>query len=187
MTGKQSVSLQKYDNSWYSPGRSKSTQVLWFMINALFFINPLNPLSSLKIWLLRLFGARIGKGVVIKPAVNIKYPWHLEIADDCWVGERVWIDCLTKVSIGPNVSISQGAMLLTGNHNYRSPTFDLIVKEIVLEEGVWIGAQSTVCPGVRCGSHSVLTVGSVATKDLEPYTIYQGNPAVAVKERRVAE
>lgn len=179
----RTVQLSKYDNSWYSPGGGKVKQILWYLVNALFFLNPLNPVSSLKVWLLRLFGASIGKGVVIKPAVNIKYPWHLEIGDHCWIGERVWIDCLVKVSIGANVSISQGAMLLTGNHDYRSPNFDLIVKEIVIMEGVWIGAQSIVCPGVSCGSHAVLAVGSVATKDLEEYKVYQGNPAVSVRDR----
>jgi putative colanic acid biosynthesis acetyltransferase WcaF len=73
------------------------------------------------------------------------------------------------------------------NHSYHFPTFDLQVASIQLEEGVWIGAQSTVCPGVYCLSHSVLAVGSVATKTLEAYTIYQGNPAVAVRERKMKE
>jgi putative colanic acid biosynthesis acetyltransferase WcaF len=74
-------------------------------------------------------------------------------------------------------------MLLTGNHDYASPGFDLEVKKIVLEDGVWIGAQAVVCPGVICQSHSVLSVKSVATKNLEAYKIYQGNPAVFVKDR----
>jgi putative colanic acid biosynthesis acetyltransferase WcaF len=74
-------------------------------------------------------------------------------------------------------------MLLTGNHNYKKERFDLMLKEIVLENGVWIGAQCLVCPGVTCNSHSVLAAKSVATKNLDAYTIYQGNPAVAVKER----
>jgi len=174
--------LSKYDNSWYQPG-SKLKILLWYFTNVLFFQNILNPSSQLKIILLKPFGAKIGKGVVIKPGVNIKYPWKLSIGDYTWIGEKVWIDNLAEVNIGSNVSISQGAMLLCGNHNYKKSTFDLIVKEIILEDGVWIGAQSVVCPGVVCYSHSILSVGSVANKDLEPYCIYQGNPAVKLRER----
>ncbi len=174
--------LSKYNNSWYKPGISIKT-TLWYFTNVLFFICPLNPFSGLKVLLLRLFGAEIGKGVLIKPGVNIKYPWKLKIGDYCWVGEKVWIDNLGEVKIGNNVCISQGAMLLCGNHDYKKPTFNLIVKEIILEDGVWIGAQSVVSPGVHCQSHSILSVHSVATKDLEAYTIYQGNPAIPVRKR----
>ena len=134
-----------------------------------------------------MFGAKIGKGVMIKPHLNVKYPWNLTIGDYAWIGEGVWIDSLVPIHIGANAVVSQGAMLLTGNHNYKSPTFDLIVKEIHIEDGAWVGAQCTVCPGVTMGSHSVLTVGSIATKDCEAYGIYQGNPAVKVLERSIIE
>jgi len=174
--------LSKYDNSWYKPG-GKLKILIWYFTNVIFFQNTLNPSSGLKVALLKLFGAKIGKGVVIKPGANIKYPWKLEIGDHCWIGEKVWIDNLEQVSIGSNVCISQGAMLLCGNHNYKKPTFDLIVKEIILEDGVWIGAQSLVCPGIACKSHSILAVNSVANKDLEPYKVYQGNPAAVVRDR----
>ncbi len=179
---KMKTDLSKYDNSWYQPG-SKLKTTLWYFVNALFLINPLNPVSGIKVRLLRLFGARIGEGVVIKPRVNIKYPWKLEIGDHCWIGEKVWIDNLGEVKIGNNVCISQGAMLLCGNHNYKKPTFNLIVQDIILEDGVWIGAQSVVCPGVICHSHSILSVSSLANIDLEAYSIYQGNPAVKVRQR----
>tara|TARA_B110000091_G_C13456851_1_gene326434 strand:+ start:25 stop:579 length:555 start_codon:yes stop_codon:yes gene_type:complete len=177
------TSLSTYNNSWYQPaGRVKS--FLWYFVNILFFINPLNPISSLKIWLLRLFGAKIGKGLIIKPGVNIKYPWLLEIGNNVWIGENVWIDNLAKVTIENNVCISQGAMLLCGNHNYKKSTFDLIVGEINLKEGSWVGAKAIVCPGVTLNSHVILAVGSVATKTLEAYAIYQGNPAIKIRERK---
>ena len=113
-------------------------------------------------------------GVVIKPGVNIKYPWKLEIGNHSWIGEQVWIDNLAGVKIGSNVCLSQGAMLLCGNHNYKKSTFDLIVKDIILEDGVWIGAQSVVCPGVVCNTHTLFSVNSVANKDLEAYTFTRG-------------
>jgi putative colanic acid biosynthesis acetyltransferase WcaF len=177
--------LLKYNNDWYKKeiGAGKIKQLLWYFINALFFINPLNPFSPVKCFLLKCFGAKLGKGVLLKQSVNIKYPWKLQIGDYSWIGENVWIDSLANVKIGNNVCISQGAMLLTGNHDYKKETFDLILKEIILEDGVWIGAQALVCPGVTCYSHAVLSAKSVATKNLETYMIYQGNPAVAIKER----
>lgn len=174
--------LSSFNNSWYRPG-NKLKIILWYFTNAIFFLNPLFPFMGAKRFLLRLFGAKIGKGVIIKPDVNVKYPWKLIIGNYVWIGEKVWIDNLANVTIGDNVSISQAAMLLCGNHNYKRTTFDLSVKEIVIENGAWIGAQSVVCPGITCKSHSILTVGSVATKDLEPYKIYQGNPAKFVRER----
>lgn len=178
--------LYKYDNSWYNPG-TKWKQVSWYLISVLFFLNPLNPISGLKIVLLRLFGARIGNGVHIKPGVNIKYPWLLEIGSHVWIGENVWIDNLAKVTIESNVCISQGSMLLCGNHNYKKTTFDLIIGEIYLKEGSWIGAKSIVCPGVTLHPHAILAVGSVATNNLDSFGIYQGNPAVKIRERKILE
>lgn len=180
----ESTNLKSFSNIDYIPSKSKFKILIWYLVNVLFFINPLNPFSKLKIFLLKLFGAEIGVGVVIKQGVNIKYPWFLKVGDFTWIGENVWIDNLTEVAIGCNVCISQGAMLLTGNHNYKKTTFDLILGKIVLEDGVWIGAKSIVCPGINCNSHSVLTVGSVATKNLEAFTINQGNPAINVGPRK---
>lgn len=177
--------LSHYDNSWYNPRGGILKRILWYFTNILFFINPLNPFSEIKVSLLRLFGAKIRKGVVIKPGVNIKYPWNLSIGDNTWIGENVWIDNLVQVTIGSNVCISQGAMLLCGNHDYKKSTFDLMVKPIIIEDGVWVGAQSTVCPGVIMHSHSVLSVGSIASKDLISFSIYRGNPAIKVSDRVV--
>jgi putative colanic acid biosynthesis acetyltransferase WcaF len=177
------VFLDTYNNSWFYPGAGTLKRTLWFLVNILFFINPINPSSGLKAFLLRIFGASVGKGVVIKPSVNIKYPWFLKIEDHVWIGEKVWIDNLVMVVIGEHSTLSQGALLLTGSHNYKKVTFDLMIGEIHIKNGVWIGARAVVCPGITCESHSVLTAGSVAVSDLEPYTIYQGNPAVAKRIR----
>lgn len=179
---KKGIHLAQYDNSWYRPG-PKWKMVLWLFVNALFFNNGLAVFTGLKCSLLRLFGAKVGKRVNIKPSVNIKYPWLLHIGNDVWIGENVWIDNLGLITIGNDVCISQGALLLTGNHNYTKPFFDLMIGTITLENGVWIGAKSTVCPGVTCKTHAVLTVSSVATTDLEPFGIYQGTPARKIKTR----
>lgn len=177
--------LSRYDNRWYKPG-PRWKILLWFLLNPL-VVNTYLPLPvSLKVTILRWFGARIGTGVTIKPAVNIKYPWLLRVGNHVWIGEQVWIDNLAEVVVGDNVCLSQGAMLLTGNHDYRRPTFDLIVRPITLDEGVWIGAKAVVCPGVHCQSHAVLSVNSVATRPLNAYGIYQGNPANWVRRREIS-
>jgi len=176
------VKLNQYNNDGFKSG-SILKKTLWYFTNLLFFKTLLPFPSGIKVSILRKFGAKVGQGVVIKPDVSIKYPWFLEIGNDCWIGEGVWIDNLAAVIIGNNVVLSQGTYLLTGSHDYKKQSFDLILGEIVLEDGVWIGAKATVCPGVTCHSHSVLAVGSVATKSLDAYTLYQGNPAVAKRER----
>jgi len=110
------VDLSKYDNRWYNPG-SKLKRFLWYFVNVLFFKTSIPYPSILKVFILKYFGAKIGKNVVIKPNVNIKYPWFLEIGDNVWLGEGVWIDNLTDVKIGNNVCVSQDAYILTGSHN----------------------------------------------------------------------
>lgn len=178
------VILSSYNNTWYKPGGTYK-RLLWYFINIIFFKNAYNPVSSIKVKLLRAFGAKVGENVTIKPAVNIKYPWRLSIGNDVWIGENVWIDNLADVTIENNVCISQGAMLLCGNHNYKKSTFDLMIGEIVLKEGSWVGAKSVVCPGVTMETHAVLGVNSVANRDLEAYYIYQGNPAQKVRYRNL--
>lgn len=164
-------------------GAPRWKQLAWYFTNILFFQNPLNVLSSLKVSLLKGFGGKLGKGVVVKPSVNIKYPWKLQVGDHTWIGENVWIDNLSDVTIGSNVTLSQGCLLLTGSHDASRATFDFLSQPIVLEDGVWIGAKAVVAGGSRCGSHSILGINSVAEGDLEPYTIYKGNPAIPVLRR----
>ncbi len=186
MNKKPEVKLNEYNNSWYDPGAGNLKRVFWFATNILFFKSGWHMGSGWKRFLLKLYGARVGEGVVIKPGVNIKYPWNLEIGNYVWIGEKAWIDNLGKVTLCDNVCLSQDCLLLCGNHDYSSSAFDLRVGDIYLENGVWIGARATVGPGVRVGQNAVLAVGSVASSNLEPGKIYRGNPAVPVKERIIS-
>jgi putative colanic acid biosynthesis acetyltransferase WcaF len=110
--------LSKFNNNWYNPG-NKIKVILWFFANSLIINNYLPIPMSIKVFVLKIFGAKIGKNLTIKPKVNIKYPWFLEIGNNVWIGETAWIDNFVKVIIEDNVCISQGATLLTGNHNYK--------------------------------------------------------------------
>jgi len=178
--------LSTFNNHWYNPGRNVFIRVTWFTIHGIVFKSWL-PGSSWRAFLLRLFGARMGKGIVIKPGVSVKYPWKLVVGDYSWLGESVWIDNLATVNIGNHCCVSQGALLLCGNHNYKRSSFDLLVNEISLKDGVWIGARGLVAPGVTCHEHSVLAAGGVATRDLEAYGIYTGNPARKIRDRMIQE
>ncbi|MFA6088103.1 WcaF family extracellular polysaccharide biosynthesis acetyltransferase [Mucilaginibacter sp.] len=181
----QQTDLASYNNHPYHPGGSGIKRILWFYVNAFIFKTSLFPFSIIKIALLRMFGASIGQKVVIRHRVNIKYPWLLKVGDNTWLGDGVWIDNLVMVTIGRNVCLSQATILQTGSHNYKKSSFDLITGNIVLEDGVWIGCGAVVTPGVVAASHSVLSTGSVATKNLDAYSVYQGNPAVKVRQREI--
>jgi putative colanic acid biosynthesis acetyltransferase WcaF len=140
----------------------------------------------LKVAILRAFGARIGRGVVIKPSVHIKYPWRLSVGEHSWIGERSWIDNMANVRLGSNVCISQGAYLCTGNHDWADSHMGLIVGEIAVGDGAWIGAFARIAPGVTIGSQAVITLGSVLLHDAQESGIYRGNPAVQVGQRVVS-
>lgn len=177
------MDLSRYDNSHYDTGAGIVRRSVWYVVNALIFDSWWVPVSAPKRMLLRLFGARIGRGVVIKPRVNIKYPWNLAIGDHTWIGEQVWIESLVPIDIGANVCISQGAYLLTGNHDYTDEIFNLVTKPITVQDAVWIGAFVIVCPGVTVRRASVLSVRCVVSADTEEAWVYKGSPAVKVRPR----
>ncbi len=174
--------LSKFQSS-INRGRSFWVEVLWRVVMAGVFQNPFCPFYAPKRGLLRLFGAKVGKGVLIKPRVTITFPWRLTLGDHVWIGEGVWLDNLANVEIEDHVCISQGAYLCTGNHDFRVEGFDLRVEPIILKKSAWVGAQAVVGPGVTVEEGAVLSLGSVATQTLETRGIYQGNPARKVGQR----
>jgi putative colanic acid biosynthesis acetyltransferase WcaF len=179
----QRVRLARTHRGGYHPGRPFVVRALWLVVEALVLLNPVVVSYPLKRALLRLFGATIGKGVLIKPGVHVKYPWRLTVGDDCWLGERAWIDNMEDIVLGSDVVISQGAYLCTGNHDWTDPAMPLAPRPISVEHGAWIGAFAKVAPGTTVGAGSVLSLGAVALADTEPWGIYAGNPAVRVGTR----
>lgn len=179
------VDLSTYSSARFDRGAGKIRETIWLVVSLFLFRLCPFCLSSLKCAVLRMFGAKIGTDVVIKPQVKITFPWKLTIGDFVWLGEECCLLNLAPIEIGSHVCISQRAYLCTGSHDYKSRTFDLIVKPITLENGCWIGASGWVGPGVKVGSHAVLAAGSVVTKEMQPWGIYQGNPAVLVKQREM--
>lgn len=179
------VNLALFTSSRADRGASLPKEAIWLIIRFVLFENLPGRWYKLKCWVLRRFGANIGKGVVIQPGVKIGFPWRLHIGDYVWLGEEALLINLDPITIESNCCVSQRAILCTGNHDYTSPSFNRNNRPIYLEQGCWIASNAWVGPGVRVGSHAVLTAGSVASHDLEPYGIYQGNPAVCIRTRHI--
>jgi putative colanic acid biosynthesis acetyltransferase WcaF len=175
--------LSQFDNSDYQPG-PLIKRAVWYFINVIFF-NSWFPVYSIKRGLLRLFGAQIGRGVIIKPYVRIKYPWRLSIGDHSWIGESVWIDNLDEVKIGKNCCISQGVVMICGNHRYDKIQFDLFTKPISIEDGAWIGAKCVLLPGSIIQHHCVLNAGITFSGMAEPNTIYSMDHKFSLKRRNI--
>lgn len=176
------MDLGDYENRWFDRGRPGWMEALWMVVQWL-FVSSWIPGSRHRLWLLRGFGAVIGRGVVAKPGLKVKFPWKLEVGEYTWLGENVWVDNLDTVAIGDNVCISQGAYLCTGSHDWASPRFDLITRPIRIASQAWIGARSIVAPGVTIEEGAVLALGSVATRDVPSWQVAMGVPAKAVRQR----
>lgn len=143
------IDLTKFNNEHFSRGVPKWKEALWWACRSLCFA-PWFPIPSpIKVAVLRLFGAKVGSGVVIRSRVNITFPWKLEIGDHVWIGDEVLILSLDRVTIGSNVCISQRAFLCTGSHDFRKESFDLITEPIVIGDGCWIAACAFVGPGAE--------------------------------------
>jgi putative colanic acid biosynthesis acetyltransferase WcaF len=179
------VRLSTYDNSWYYAGRSRAWQAMWYFLGLPLLRCSILPSSSMKVMILRTFGARIGNGCTVKPGIRVKYPWRLTVGNDCWLGEDCWIDNLADVQIGNDVCVSQGAYLCTGNHDWSEPSFSLIIRPIVLRDGAWVGARALLAPGIELGECAVAAAGSVVTQSIPAYQVHAGNPATFIRMRQI--
>jgi putative colanic acid biosynthesis acetyltransferase WcaF len=186
-TTESKVKLKDFDAAiGLDRGASKLKEVLWYFIKVVFFLSALPYPSTLKVRLLRWFGAHVGRGVVIKPRVNIHFPWKLSIGNDVWIGEEVFILNFESVMIEDNVCISQRVFLCGGNHNYKDPTMPYRNGPIHLEAGCWIGAGVFVGPHVRVGQDTVVTVGSIVTKNVAPNKVCHITAEAFEKQRWTA-
>lgn len=164
-------------------GRPRWFEALWYAVKCALFLSAWPIPSSFKCQVLRLFGARIGKGVVIKPRVNIHLPWKLQIGDFSWIGEEVFILNFEPVVIGSHCCVSQRAFLCTGNHDFRRPEMPYRNLPITIADGAWVGAQAFVAPGVVIETEAVITAGSIVTRTQPARMICGGNPCKALRNR----
>lgn len=138
---------------------------------------------SLAAFLLRLFGAKIGKNVVIRPSVKITYPWKLTLGDYAWVGDDVNLYTLGEITIGAHSVISQKSYLCTGSHDHASQHFTINATPIVIGEKCWLATDVFVAPGVTIGDGTVVGARSSVFKSLPANVVCRGNPAVVIRER----
>ena len=176
--------LDRYSTppGWH-PGVPMPQQVLWFCIGSPLLSTRWLPGSAWRVLLLRSFGARIGPGCRIKPGLRVKFPWRLGVGEACWLAEDAWLDNLASITLGDRVCISQGAYLCTGNHDFRSPGFELRLGPITIGSDVWIAAGAVLAPGTRVGTCAVVALGAVVSGTVEPGVIMRGNPAVVAGQR----
>lgn len=166
-------------------GDSKFKVQLWAIIQTFFFAFSPQFMYGFRVFLLKMFGAEIGKNVLIRSSVKITYPWKLSIGDNTWIGEDCYIYNLAQITIGSNVSIAHRNFFNTGGHNYEKTTFDIFAKPILIEDECWITSEVYISPGVTIGKGAVVGVRSLVFKDLPEGMICYGNPAQPVRERQI--
>jgi putative colanic acid biosynthesis acetyltransferase WcaF len=177
------VALHEFSPAGLDRGAGKAKEMLWYLVKMLFFLTAFPFPSNLKRKLLVIFGAKVGKNVVIKPRINIHFPWKLEIGDDVWIGEEACLLNFEPLKIGNNVCISQRAFLCGGNHDYKISSMPYRTGPITLEDGCWVGAQCFVAPNVVIGTDCVVSACSVVTNSLPENSICSGSPAKFIRNR----
>ena len=178
------IELSKYKQDWYDRGRPGWFIILWWFVQGTFFRLTLHNMYRYRAFILRIFGAKVGKNVKIRASAKFHYPWKIEIGENSWIGDNVYFYSLDKIIIGSNCVISQNTYLNTGNHEISDPYFGLITKKIVINDGVWIGANCFVNLGVIIGENSVVGAMSNVIKNISDNLVCVGNPCKAIASRR---
>ncbi len=157
-------------------------QTWWFVQATLFKLSP-QFMYGWRRFLLRLFGAKIGKKVIIRPSVKITYPWKLKIGNYSWIGDDVVLYTLGEIEIGKNTVISQKSYLCTGSHDYNKIDFQIFSKKITIEDQCWLATDIYVAYGVTIGKGVVVGARSSVFNNLDAGNIYMGSPAKFSKKR----
>ena len=163
--------------------KEKILRVIWNYVGQVIFRLTFHNWYTVRRALLRLFGCTVGENARIRPSVRIEQPWNLTVGKNVVIGDRANVYCLGKIVIGDNVSISQQAHLCAGSHDFTKRNFPLLRPPITIEDHAWIAADAYVAPNVTVHEGAILGARGAAFKDLEPWTIYGGNPAKALGER----
>jgi putative colanic acid biosynthesis acetyltransferase WcaF len=182
----QHCKYQDLSNSKVPPGfrgRPAWFVQLWWIVQSLFFHTSPQFMYAWRRFLLRLFGAQIGKGVLIRPSVRVTYPWKLSIGDWSWIGDEVTLYSLGDISIESNAVVSQQSYLCTGSHDYRQLSFDLYAVPIRIEAEAWVASQVFIGPGVTVGHGAIVGAASVVLSDVPAGMICAGNPFKVLRPR----
>lgn len=177
------IRLDQYHQEGYSRGRSGWYVLLWWLVQGSLFRFSLHPMYKWRNFLLRLFGAHIGKGVQIRASAKFTYPWKVSIGDYSWIGDQVEFYSLDRIEIGEHCVISQRSYLCTGTHDISDPKFGLITKPVVVKDGAWVASDVFINPGITIGVMAVVAARSTVTRDVPANEIHAGTPAQFKKYR----
>lgn len=157
--------LADFRGTGYDKGRNIAIQALWVTTSSLVFERTWCP-SRLRVLILRMFGAQVGKGVNVRQHVRIHWPWKLSIGSNVWIGVDAWLLNLESITLGSNVCISQGVFLCTGSHHFDSSSFEFDNAPISVEDGVWVAARATVLRGVTIGRGALIGATALVSKNV---------------------
>ena len=178
--------IQRWDK-YYTPkdfrGKSKLFVQLWWIAYALLFRPSPQVLYGWRRFLLRAFGAKIGKNVILRPSMQVTYPWKVQIGDHSWIGDEVVLYSLGNINIGSNTVISQRSYICTGSHDYSQINFPIYAKEINIKDQCWIATDVFVSPGITINEGTIVGARSTVVNDLDSYSVYVGSPAKFLKKR----
>jgi putative colanic acid biosynthesis acetyltransferase WcaF len=170
------VDLRQYNQSGFDRGRSGVYVLLWWLVQAIAFPLTPHPLNGIRCLILRLFGAKIGKGVVIRPTARFTYPWKVTIGDYSWIGDDVVFYSLDQIHIGEHCIVSQKSYLCTGSHDIQDPAFALTTASITIGNGAWVATDCFIAPGVEIGANAVIGARSSVFKSMPSGQVCWGNP-----------
>ncbi|MBW4417997.1 MAG: hormogonium polysaccharide biosynthesis acetyltransferase HpsU [Myxacorys californica WJT36-NPBG1] len=183
LTAKPLVNLQNYDQSWFDRGRPGWVVLLWWLVQAITFPLTPQPFNNIRRGILRLFGAKVGKGVLVRPTARFTYPWNVEIGDYSWIGDDVVFYSLDRIQIGEHCVISQKTYLCTGSHDLHDPSFGLVTGAIAIGNGAWIATDCFIAPGVQIGANAVVGTRSSVFTSLPEQQVCWGTPCRPQYER----
>jgi putative colanic acid biosynthesis acetyltransferase WcaF len=166
-------------------GRNKVLLQLWWFTQASLFKFSPQILYGFRRFLLRCFGAKIGRRVLIRPTAHITYPWHLQVGDYCWIGDDTVSYNLAPVVIGSHVAIAHRVYLCTGQHDISRVTFDIGAQPIVVEDEVWLANDCFIAPGIRIGKGTVIGARSTVLRDMPSGAVCAGYPCKVIRDRRM--
>lgn len=184
MTG---VRLRDFRPIGLDRGASKPVEACWYITKVIFFLSSLPWPQSLKIALLRGFGARVGTGFVLRPRVNIHFPWKLTIGNDCWIGERCEILNLAAFTMGSNSALAHDVYIAAAGHDITSPWMQYKNQPIAIGDGSWVATRSYIGPGVTVGNNCVIAAGASVVRDVPDNTVVGGVPARPIAKRKLRE
>jgi putative colanic acid biosynthesis acetyltransferase WcaF len=166
-------------------GKNAFIVQLWWLVQSLFFRNSPQFMYGFRNFLLRLFGAKIGKNVIIRQTVRITYPWKVSIGDYSWIGDDVVLYSLGEIEIGKNVVISQKSYICTASHDYLQSDFPIFAKKNIIQDECWLATDVFVAPGITIGKGTVIGSRSSVYKDIPSNKVCVGNPAKIIRERKI--